>query len=193
LGDWVITYEFELRYAVKDHATVLESLHRLKARFKTKVIQRDHYFTPPPIRTIEKGSILRIREESRDGETRIVLSCKTPNILNEGVETREETEIEVLADVQAITKLIENLGAKPLVPVTKERTEYTLTFGRTHFTVTLDQVDTLGSFVEIELVSSKKEDVEHLIVLGDNLAAKLGLDLSKKIVLGYHELMLGKR
>jgi adenylate cyclase class 2 len=163
----------------------------MNAVFKTKLIQKDHYFTPPPIRAIEKGSVLRIREEKYEGEMkRVVLSYKTPNILNTGVETREETEVEVVGDVQTVRELLERLQAKPLVSVTKERAEYALTYEDVGFTVTLDRVETLGSFVEIELVSTQKGDVKQLIALGDQLAAELGLDLSKKISLGYHELML---
>jgi adenylate cyclase class 2 len=122
----------------------------------------------------------------------VVLSYKTPNILNTGVETREEIEVEVVGDVQTVRELLEKLQAKPLVSVTKERAEYTLTYEDVGFTVTLDRVETLGSFVEIELVSTQKGDVKQLIALGDQLAAELGVDLSKKISLGYHELMLKK-
>jgi adenylate cyclase class IV len=57
----------------------------------------------------------------------------------------------------------------------------------------LDKVSSLGSFVEIELMSSKKNDVQRLIALGEELATKLNIDFSKKISLGYHELMLAKR
>jgi adenylate cyclase class IV len=79
------------------------------------------------------------------------------------------------------------------VSVAKKRLEYSLTYKGVDFTVTLDKVSSLGSFVEIELMSSKKNDVQRLIALGEELATKLNIDFSKKISLGYHELMLAKR
>lgn len=165
----------------------------MNAEFKAKLIQKDCYFSPPPARTIGRGSILRVREETYEREIkRIVLSYKTPNILDKGVETREETEVEVLSDIQTVTGLVERLGAKPLVTVTKERTEYTLGYEGASFNITLDRVETLGSFVEIEIVSSRKDDVNELIMLGGRLARKIGIDVSKKVVLGYHEMALEK-
>ena len=166
----------------------------MEAKFKTKVIQRDHYFTPPPVKSIEKGSILRIREETYEiGKRRVQLSYKTPNILRTGVETREETELEVLDDVSGAKRLLERLQARPLVSVVKEREEYALTYEDVNFTITLDRVKTLGSFVEVELVSRHEQDVNHLIKLGEQIAAKLGIDLSKKVSLGYHELIMNKK
>jgi adenylate cyclase class IV len=78
------------------------------------------------------------------------------------------------------------------VSVTKKRVEYSLTYRAVEFTITLDKVDTLGSFVEIELMSNRKEDAKQLIALGEELASKLNLDLSRKVSLGYHEMMLAK-
>jgi predicted adenylyl cyclase CyaB len=166
----------------------------MEAKFKTKLVQRDCYFTPPRVKALDKGSILRIREETFEGGTRrVLLSYKTPNILKTGVETREETEVEVLGDVSAVRRLLERLQARPLVSVIKEREEYTLTYEGASFTVTLDRVETLGSFVEIELVSPHKQDVDQLIKLGEQIATELGIDPLKRISLGYHELMMNKK
>jgi predicted adenylyl cyclase CyaB len=166
----------------------------MEAVFKRKLVQRDYYFTPPPVKAIEKGSILRIREETFEGGIRrLLLSYKTPNILDTGVETREEIEVEVLDDVQTVRRLLERLQARLLVSVIKEREEYALTYEHASFTVTLDRVETLGSFVEIELVSPHKQDVDQLIKLGEKIAIMLGINPSKKISLGYHELMMGTK
>jgi predicted adenylyl cyclase CyaB len=102
--------------------------------------------------------------------------------------------VEVLGDVQTLIELLEKIQAKPIVPVTKERTEYALSYRNVDFTVTLDEVETLGSFVEIELLSTRKDDIKRLIALGEELASKLNINTAKKIGLGYHELILmGKK
>jgi predicted adenylyl cyclase CyaB len=153
--------------------------------------QRDYYFTPPFLDANEKGSIVRVREEIQDGEkSRTILSYKTPNKPVGGVEAREEIEVEVLGDVQTLIELLKRIKVKPIVSVKKERTEYTLAYKGASFTVTLDKIETLGSFVEIELLSHRKGDIQQLIALGEELAGKLEIDTSRKIDLGYHELML---
>jgi predicted adenylyl cyclase CyaB len=187
-------YEFEVRYAVSDQSLILQSLGQIEAEFKTKLVQKDYYFTPPNVKANERGSILRIREETLEGGIkRVLLSYKTPNVLNKGVETREETEVEVLGDVQTVIRLLQKLQATSLVSVTKERKEYALTYEHANFAIVLDRVETLGSFVEIELVSPDKQDVDQLIELGEKIAVKLGIDPSKKISLGYHELIMNKK
>jgi predicted adenylyl cyclase CyaB len=172
----------------------MDSLNRMHARLKDKLTQNDYYFSMPPSCTAEKGSIIRLREEKKEsGEKRTVLSYKSPNVLKKGVETREEIEVEVRSDVPTLIRLLDKIDVKPLVSVAKKRVEYSLTYKGVDFTVTLDKVSSLGSFVEIELMSSNKNDVQRLIALGEELATKLNIDFSKKISLGYHDLMLAKR
>jgi adenylate cyclase class 2 len=165
----------------------------MRAKIKDKLTEKDLYFSTPSSGSAEKDSIIRIREDTnQDNGKRIILSYKSPNVLREGVETREEIEVEVLDNVSSLIKLLGKINIKPLVSVTKERVEYSLTYKGVEFTIALDKVDTLGSFVEIELMSSRKEDAKQLVALGEELASKLNLDLSRKVSLGYHEMMLVK-
>jgi adenylate cyclase class 2 len=193
LEDGNLTYEFELRYVVQDYAPILDSLRKMQATTKDKLIEKDLYFSTPTSSTVEKGSIIRIREDiNQNNERKIILSYKSPNVLREGVETREEIEVQILSDLPSLTKLLGKIDLKPLVRVTKRRVEYSLAYKGVHFTVTLDDVDSLGSFVEIELMSDHKDDAKKLIAMGEELAAKLNLDKTRKISLGYHEMMLEK-
>lgn len=176
---------------MQDYAPVLSALKKLDAEIKGKLSQKDYYFTPPFLGVDEKGSVVRVREDVHEGgKSVIILSYKTPNRPVGGVEAREEIEVEVLGEVQTLIELLKRIKVKPIVSVTKERTEYTITYKGASFTVTLDEVETLGSFVEIELLSGRKDDVKRLIAIGEELATKLNIDTSRKIGLGYHELML---
>ena len=178
---------------MQDHTQVLSALRKLGARIKGKLHQSDYYFAPPYLDVGEKGSIVRVREDVHErGKSRKILSYKTPNKPVGGVETREEIEVEVSGETRPLIELLTRIKVKPIATVKKERTEYTLTYEGVSFTVTLDKVETLGSFVEIELLSSRKDDVKQLIALGEGLATKLNIDTSRKIGLGYHELMLMK-
>jgi len=189
----LLTYEFELRYITDDHSAVLDSLKNLRGKIKDELIQNDLYFSIPAGSIVEKNSIIRVREDkNQNNESKIILSYKSPNVLREGVETREEIEVQVLSNVPTLVQLLGKLGMKPLVAVTKKRVEYSLIYKGVHLTVTLDKVETLGSFTEIELISDRRDDAKKLIELGEELAAKLSLDKTKKISLGYHEMMLEK-
>jgi len=171
----------------------LDSLRTMRAKLKDELIEKDLYFSIPSSSTLEKGSIIRVREDrNQNDESKIILSYKSPNALREGVETREEIEVQVLSDVPSLIRLLGKLDLKPLVAVNKRRVEYSLTYKGVHFNVTLDNVDTLGSFTEIELISNRKDDAQKLIALGEELASRLNLDKKRKITLGYHEMMLGK-
>jgi predicted adenylyl cyclase CyaB len=171
----------------------LDSLKNLRAKFKDELIQNDLYFSIPAGSTVEKNSIIRVREDKdQKNESKIILSFKSPNVLSEGVETREEIEVQVLSNVPTLVELLGKLDVKPLVAVTKKRVEYSLIYKGVRLTVTLDKVETLGSFTEIELMSDRRDDAKKLIELGEELAAKLSLDKTKKISLGYHEMMLEK-
>jgi predicted adenylyl cyclase CyaB len=166
----------------------------MHARFKDKLTQNDYYFSMPSSCTAERNSIIRLREEKKEnGEKRTILSYKSPNVLRKGVETREEIEVEVLSDVPKLIRLLAKIDVKPLVTVAKKRVEYLLSYKGADFTVTLDKVSSLGSFVEIELISSRKNDAQRLIALGEELVTKLNIDFSKRISLGYHDLMLAKQ
>ena len=146
----------------------MDSLGKMQATIKDELIEKDLYFSIPTSSTVEKGSIIRVREDTKqNGERKIILSYKSPNVLREGVETREEIEVQVLSDVPSLTRLLGKIDLKPLVPVTKRRVEYSLTYKGVHFTVTLDNVDSLGSFVEIELMSERKDDAKKLVAMGE--------------------------
>jgi len=171
----------------------LQSLKKMRAKIKDKLIEKDLYFSIPAGSTAEKGSIIRVREDkNQNNESKLILSYKSPNVLREGVETREEIEVQVLSSVPTIVDLLGKLDVKPLVTVIKKRIEYSLIYKGVHLTVTLDNVDKLGSFTEIELMSDQRDDAKKLIELGEELAYRLSLDKKRKISLGYHEMMLEK-
>lgn len=116
--------------------------HRLRARgfeLEARRVERDTYYQHPCRDMLAGDEALRLRLSG--GSAR--LTYKGPRGRGGGVKERLELEAEVRGDIAGI---LEMLGFKPAVTVVKERVYYR---GRGH-TVTLDRVEGLGCFVEVE-------------------------------------------
>lgn len=114
----------------------------LRARgyqLEARRVERDTYYQHPCRDMLASDEALRLRLAG--GGAR--LTYKGPRRGGGGVKERLELEAEMRGDIAGI---LERLGFKPVVTVVKERLYYR---GRGH-TVTLDRVEGLGCFVEVE-------------------------------------------
>ncbi|MFC7324328.1 class IV adenylate cyclase [Halorubrum rutilum] len=162
--------------------------------------QRDAYYDAPHRDFAETDEALRVRREAplpdgigsgaaetadRDPTPETTkLTYKGP-LLDEGSKTRAERETEV-ADPEAAAGILAGLGFEPAATVEKRR-EFWAYDG---FTVTLDAVDGLGEFVEIERSVDDETAIES--VRDDALAAldRLGLDGAEQVRTSYLGLLL---
>jgi len=173
---------------------------RLDAR-----LQRDTYYDAPHRDFAETDEALRVRHEtplpdgigsgerhggasvdrgdaSDDGQTPAAttkLTYKGP-LIDADSKTRVEHETEV-SDADATAGLFSGLGFEPAATVEKRREFWSLA----SFTVTLDAVDGLGEFVEIEREVAAEDEVaatrdEALAVL-----ERLGLDADAQVRTSY--------
>jgi len=164
--------------------------------------QRDEYYDAPYRDFAETDEALRVRREtplpdgigSGDATTdsgdspvpseTTKITYKGP-LLDEGSKTRAEHETEV-SDAEAAAGVLSGLGFEPAATVVKRR-EFWAFDG---FTVTLDVVDGLGEFVEIERSIADESAIEA--VRNDALAAldRLGLDGDEQVRTSYLGLLL---
>jgi adenylate cyclase class 2 len=164
--------------------------------------QRDEYYDAPHRDFAETDEALRMRREtplpdgigSSDGTTAggdspvppetTKLTYKGP-LLDEASKTRAEHETEV-SDAAGAAGVLSGLGFEPAATVVKRR-EFWAFDG---FTVTLDAVDGLGEFVEIERSVADESAIEA--VRDDALAAldRLGLDGDEQVRTSYLGLLL---
>jgi len=164
--------------------------------------QRDEYYDAPHRDFAETDEALRVRREtslpdgigSSDATTdsgdspvpseTTKITYKGP-LLDEGSKTRAEHETEV-SDAEAAAGVLSGLGFEPAAIVVKRR-EFWAFDG---FTVTLDVVDGLGEFVEIE--RSVADDSAIEAVRNEALAAlgRLGLDGDEQVRTSYLGLLL---
>jgi len=136
-------YEVELKVEVT-HDRVRERLHEIGASRLKTVTQEDTYYDAPDRSFADTDEALRIRSEQYDNEAATKLTYKGP-LVDTASKTRTEAETTV-EDSEAMANILSGLGYEPAATVRKKR-EYFVVDG---CTVTLDTVDGLGEFVEVE-------------------------------------------
>ena len=93
------------------------------------------------------------------------------------VKIRPEIELRVEASETAQwLQMFEALGFRPLASITKARRSFQLPCAGRTFSVALDEVESLGDFVEIELLVSNREDLPHAGSAIKSLGESLGLN-----------------
>lgn len=174
-------YEVELKVEA-DHDAVRERLESLDAERQGAVTQSDTYYDAPHRNFAETDEAFRIREESSNAVTRVELTYKGPKVDAES-KAREEVETGV-EDADDAAAIVEALGFEAAATVRKDRDRYRLD----GYTVTLDSVDGLGEYVEVE---TEAEAVEEAREGAKAVMADLGLDPDEQIRTSYLGLLLG--
>ena len=173
--------EVEVKYKVEEIESILKKLEEMNAKIEEEVIEEDHYFNHPCRDFKNTDEALRIRIRSNS----IELTYKGPKISNK---TKSRIEVSVILNdsFDSILKLLEYLGFTKIAVVRKHRKVYKLG----DYKISLDIVEPLGNFVEIELRTQKEtlHDAELRVL---ELARKLGLK-GKPILKSYLELLLEK-
>ncbi len=180
--------EIEMKFPVADFAAVTQHLERLGAAAQPTIEEADHYFNAPDrdfARTDEAFRLRSIGPQNR-------MTYKGPK--HAGLaKTRTEIEIPIEPGAKAaddFRRLVQCLGFRPTAIVKKRRTIFD--FARDGFALQacLDEVETLGKFVEIEIVTdaSQKPRAEEILV---QAAHEFGLKKSEQR--SYLEMVLEKR
>jgi adenylate cyclase class 2 len=184
-------YEVELKVRA-DHDRVRDRLDELGATPLGTVVQEDTYFDAPDRNFAETDEALRVRREYPPGESgETVLTYKGP-LVDPDSKTREEAETGV-DDEDEIRAILQGLGYHRAATVRKERSRFALA----ECTVTLDAVDGLGEFVEVELETDQDlgaddgaEVLEQLRGKVATVMTDLGLDPDEQIQTSYLGLLL---
>ena len=169
--------EIEVKYLAPDRKTLEAKLRTLGAREAGEHEEADHYFNAPDrdFRTTDEA--FRIRRIGAQN----FLTYKGPR---QAGPTKTRPEIEVpLADGEAAAKdlgeLLQHLGYLPVAIVRKKRRVYDMKRYGFDVHVSLDDVDQVGAYAEVEIVAEELDaDAARAAVLA--LAAELGLSNSER-------------
>lgn len=176
-------YEVEVKVAA-DLDAVATRLDELGAKQTGDVVQVDTYYDAPHREFAETDEALRVRRETRDGETTARITYKGPLVEAES-KTREEFETGV-DDGETADAIFEQLGFSPAATVEKDRRFY----GYDGYTVTLDAVEGVGEFVEVE-TETDEAGVEAAREGAYDVLRELRLDPEEQTRTSYLGLLLG--
>ncbi|RLM59582.1 class IV adenylate cyclase [Halobellus sp. Atlit-31R] len=188
------------------HGAVQSALAEADAALVERVTQVDTYYDAPHRDFAETDEALRIRRETRDPDadadadperrpddsspqadqesTTTKLTYKGPLVDAES-KTRQEYET-VVGDGDTADAIFESLGFEPAAVVEKHRRFYRLD----GYTVTLDRVDGLGEFVEVEAEAAEPADVDAVRRGAFEVVRTLGLDPDDQIRTSYLGMLL---
>jgi adenylate cyclase class 2 len=178
-------YEVELKQRAS-HDAVRQRLEQLDATPLGTVVQVDTYYDAPHREFADTDEAVRIRRERAGVEdTTTRLTYKGPLVEAES-KTRQEFETAV-ADDDALAAILDALGFEAAATVEKERERFDVGA----YTVTLDAVESLGEFVEVETEVSE-DAIDAARDGAQSLIADLGLDPGPGIRTSYLELVLAE-
>jgi len=168
--------EVEIKAPAPDLRVVEERLRRIGAKLVDDHLEKDLYFSSPLKDMVASDEALRVREMP----DRSFLTYKGPKI-DVTTKSREEVEVEV-SSADGVITLLRRLGFTPTARIEKSRRIYETQ----EFFIMLDDVFSLGTFVEIESRRSDLDARERAFQLLD----ELGLDKTERR--SYLELLMDR-
>ncbi len=148
--------EAECKFRVSNAVETRLRLERFGAVFLRREEHRDTYLRHPSRDFRETDEALRIREI--DGET--LITYKGPRLAGP-IKIRPEIELPMVSGtMDDWLKIWGHLGFVVALMVPKTREVYALEHCSRSVTVTLDHVESIGYFVEIERIVFEKSEIE---------------------------------
>ena len=181
-------YEVEMKFPVADLAALEARLAGLGAAIAAAQPEVDVYFAHPARDFAQTDEALRIR---RKGSANFI-TYKGPKI-DAATKTRREIDLPLPPGedtAQAWSGLLEALGFTAVGEVRKLRRKAHVDWQGRRVEVSLDEVERLGTFVELELLA-EAADVEAARACIVSLAGELGLEGNERR--SYLELLLETR
>lgn len=180
-----MSYEVEMKFPVVDMAALESRLAKLGATILAAQSEVDVYFAHPARDFAHTDEALRIR---RKGQTNFI-TYKGPKI-DQTTKTRREIDLPLPPGEQtakAWTGLLDALGFTIVGEVHKSRRKAKIAWQDRTVEGSLDEVDRVGTYVELELIAEPNDLVAARACI-TSLATELGLTGSERR--SYLELLL---
>jgi len=173
--------EIELKVQVDTLGPIREQLNKRNAQFSGKIHEHDIYYNAPHRDFGTTDETMRVRYTNDHA----VITYKGAKRAKYGLKAREELNTAVESG-ETFEQILIRLGFGKTAEVNKWRENYRLGPA----TISLDSVDELGTFVEIEVMTDLDgPDATEQI---NTLAKEMGI-VGSPILTSYLELLLSKR
>ncbi len=170
--------EIEVKAKLKDEETFLRNCKKIGIQFSEVVIQEDKTYETELPYSDPNWNIFRLRKQNN--KTILTMKHKA------STRTRDNYEYETLVENEAETiKILERLGYKFGIGINKKRriAKYK------DLELCLDEIERLGSFVEVEKLARDDVDVDAIQSELWSLLNKLGVEARDRVHKGYDTLM----
>ena len=178
-------FEVEKKYWVNDFDSCINAVKELGGEFSDPVEQADQYFQHPARNFTETDEVLRLRMSNSDN----YITYKGARI-DATTKTRHELELPLASGnstFQDFTELLSLLGFTPIMTVRKKRCKAHIQWNDRDVEICLDEIDQLGTFIELETTSDAQNlDAAKSVLV--SLAEHLSLDRDERR--SYLELLL---
>jgi adenylate cyclase class 2 len=164
--------EVEIKFPVDDLAALEDRLQAEGAKFKSRQRESDSYHNAPHRDFAKTDEALRIREAGDSN----YMTYKGPK-RDTDTKTREEIEVPLGAGhvvTSDMVKLLKSIGFRPVAVVQKWRSQYRLLRKGFEVLITLDRVQDVGNYVELEILAPDDQYETARAVVVD-LGQELGL------------------
>ncbi len=154
--------EIELKAHVRAKDDAIKKLNDF-AEYRAHTIKNDFYYAHPSNEKLK----IRIRKEETDGKTTNLLTYKKKETQKDGngviIEVNNEQETEI-ADAKPLVSYLEDCGFKIYLRKTKDVMSWNWTTENHTANIELCNVEKLGYFLEVEILSEKNDSqtVSHL-------------------------------
>jgi adenylate cyclase class 2 len=173
--------EIELKVRIPALDPVREQLKRKNAQFSGRVHEHDIYYNAPHRDFATTDEAVRVRYT----DDHAVVTYKGPKIKKFGLKAREELNFAVESG-EAFETMLARLGFTRTTEVNKWRENYKLDTAL----ISLDTVEELGTFAEIEIIA--RDETDNPTAMIEKIAKEIGAD-GEPILASYLELLLDKR
>jgi adenylate cyclase class 2 len=189
MGD---TFEVEVKIAIDNYEEMEKRILDVGAKKINREVQIDSYFDHP-CRTFQNtDEALRIRSRKSLGSKEIDTSRGVAELTYKGprIDSTTKTRIESSVSIDSteeMASILENLSFKSVATVTKKRQFFSLP----SMTISIDEVEDVGLFVEFETIAQSK-DVDEARNNIFAMMERLGVDSSESIRASYLEIYLNR-
>lgn len=173
--------EVELKVKIPSLDPVRGKLTEKKAQFLGKVHEHDIYYNAPHRDFGVTDEAVRVRYT----DDHAVVTYKGPKIKKFGLKAREELNFAVESG-ETFEKMLDRLGFTRTTEVNKWRENYKIG----NASISLDKVDELGTFAEIEVIVEDEKDNPTALI--EKVAKEIGAE-GEPLLESYLELLLNKR
>jgi adenylate cyclase class 2 len=173
--------EVELKVRVPSLEPVRKELQEKGAEYSGRIHENDIYYNAPHRDFSVTDEAVRVRYTNDHA----VITYKGPKIRKSGLKAREELNTAVESG-EVFEQMLDRLGFTRTTEVNKWRENYRFSDAA----ISLDEVDELGTFVEIEILAADENSPAALLI--GSIAKEIGVS-GEPILASYLELLLAKR